>query len=398
MSKKLLISILLLILSQITYVHAETFTFSDVFPDDKNLNTALNTLVPEGVIKGYSDNTFKPLNFVNRAEFTKMIITAKKIDVLNKTYEECFDDVKLTEWYAPYVCEAYLQGWIKGFNDGFFHPEENLSLSESLSILSKAFKWTLKDAKKITQMPYQDILSADWFLPHMEFAKRNLILQELSVFISPNRILDRKKSAEYIYRTLMISQGQKLNWDKIGTANQTYQEVLSTGVKPAIPPTFDFPHKSQSGYSYACYGFSVINLTNYKYNLNLNIEDLATNIGWDKYGIWTDEESNNFAKYYDTDVIFGYYTSPAYVFEKLADGEPLVIYRQYYIDGKNVGHQAVAFSFDELGIYFGDSANGKVTRIPYEEIFLAEWDNKAYNAYEYRLLKADGSEKIQMDL
>ncbi|KKP39341.1 MAG: S-layer protein [Candidatus Peregrinibacteria bacterium GW2011_GWF2_33_10] len=382
-----------LFFSQIIF--AENISFSDVFPNDPlNTESTLNYLVNANIIKGYDDGTFRPLQFINRAEFTKIIVSANGLDVTQKEYTPCFTDTPRWEWYTPYICEAYEQGWVKGFSDNLFHPEETLSLAESLSILSKAFDWELKTPASIRQMPYQDVNNTDWSLPYLDYAKKNLILQELNRYISPQHILNRKEAIQYLYRTILLNKGEKITWNKTGNDDQSYQEILATAVKPAIPIDFDFPHQSQAGYPYACFGFSAINLTNYKYNLGLQVEDMASNIGWDKNGIWNDEEFDGFAKYYHTDVIFTYYASPAYVFEKLKNGEPVVMYRYYYINGENVGHQAVAFSFDDQGIYFGDSANDSVQRIPYEDLFKEEWNNgKTLNVFEFREVKGEGQKK-----
>jgi len=374
----------------IPYSNAEeTALFPDVFPNDP-LNSALELLVQEKIIQGYSDGTFQPRKQVNRAEFTKMVITAKNIDVGAKDYASCFADTHRTAWYTPYVCEAYEQKWVKGFEDGLFHPEEKVDLSEALVILSKAFAWDLKNSDQIIVMPFADLEKDDWPLPYIEFAKEKLILQELSNFISPHRILNRKESAEYIYRTLLLSRGEKISFLKVGKINENYKTILSRGIKPAIPVDYDFPSKGQTGYPYACYGFAVINLMDYKFQLSIDPVDLGENIGWDYNFIWDDPQFKAFAAYYDTDLIMGYNLSPAYIFEKLVYGEPVVLYRAYYIDGKNVGHQAVAFSFDDNCVYFGDSANGSVTCIAYDDIFTEKPLGTTKNVTELRMVKGDG--------
>ncbi len=401
MTKKIVLSffaaalIVLNLQTTLPFTFADEVEFSDVFPSDP-VNDSLDNLVPLGVIKGYDDGTFRPLNFVNRAEFTKMIIKANGIEVSEKSYSSCFPDTPQVEWYTPYICEAYERGWVQGFNDGLFHPEETISTAEGFSILSKAFEWDMKKVSQIKEMPYSDVKSDDWFVTYIDFAKRNNILQELSYYLSPNKIMDRKSAAIFIDRSNRFEEGGVIDVELKGEYEDSYQDILATGIQPAIPVDYAFPHKSQSGYPLACYGFSVINLTNYKYSAGLDIEGLANTIGWDKEGIWESEVFDKYATEYDSDILFIYYGSPAFVLNKLAYGEPVIMYRNYEVNGENVGHQAAAFSFDDVGIYFGDSANGQVTRIPYEELFLEEWgDGKSLNVYEYRKLKGDGVEKVQ---
>lgn len=40
-------------------------------------------------------------------------------------YENCFEDVE-DEWFAPYVCYAKEKGWVTGYPDGTFKPENNV--------------------------------------------------------------------------------------------------------------------------------------------------------------------------------------------------------------------------------------------------------------------------------
>ncbi len=397
-----LYNILIFILSVLFLVSqafaTNSIDFPDVFTNDPlERDEILAELVDLNIVKGYDDGTYRPLTFVNRAELTKMIITAKKIDTTSKTYISCFPDLNRLDWFTPYICEAKEQGFVNGFSDGNFHPEENIALSEALSILSKAFKWDLEDSTKITTEPFFDTELNSWYISYFKYAKDKLIIQELSKYISPHRLLNRKEAAEYIYRTLLSSKGEKIIWKTFGSSDDSYQEILATDIKPAIPADYEFPSQSQRGYPNACYGFAVMNLMQYKYSSGIKAEELGPNIDWDYNFIWDDPVFDNFGKYYDTDVIFAYYVTPSYVLNKLAYGEPVTLYRNYYVNGTNVGHHAVAFSFDESGIYFGDSANGVITHIAYDEIFTNEWDQTNLNMSELRVVKGDGERKLQWE-
>lgn len=393
---KIIVGIFVVLLISNQVLAAEEIKFSDVFENDPlNRDGILNELVSEEIIQGYPDQTFRPLNLVNRAEFTKMVISAAGIDTTSQEYIPCFNDTPRTEWFTPFVCEAKERGWVKGFDGNYFKPTEGVTLSEALVILSKAFKWDVPDSSEVIVPVFDDTELNSWYIGYIAYAKDNLIIQELSSEISPHRLLSRKESAEYIYRTLLHDRGEKIEWKIWGNANDTWREMIATDIKPAIPPSYKFPSMSQAGYPYACYGFGVINLMEYKYKSEITPKALGENTGWDYSFIWEDPVFEAFGKYYDSDVIFGYDIGARYVYNKLAYGEPILLYRKYYIDGKNVGHQAAAFSFDDTGIYFGDSATGAVTLIPHEEVFNIQWFGKALNTSEIRLVKGDGAYKDQ---
>lgn len=110
--------------------------------DSKNhvYNSAISYLKNNKIIEGYDDGTFRPDNKINRAEFMKIIITAKYnqdyIDINSKN--SCFNDVR-TQWFAPYVCIAKNKNIVSGYSNGYFKPSQNISFVEAAKILSEVY-------------------------------------------------------------------------------------------------------------------------------------------------------------------------------------------------------------------------------------------------------------------
>ena len=111
--------------------------YSDI-PANHHYYPALIWLNQNQIITGYSDGTFKPFQKVNRAELTKMIVSLLK---KNQTEQNCFSDVS-NEWFASYVCSAKSMNIIKGYSDNTFRPEQTIIFSELAEIITNAF--TLK--------------------------------------------------------------------------------------------------------------------------------------------------------------------------------------------------------------------------------------------------------------
>ena len=79
----------LLNLSTVSYAG---MVFPDVY-DSEPLSQELSYLVDKGVVEGYPDGTFKSLNLINRAEFTKMIIEGlTSLELDEDIYNHCFED------------------------------------------------------------------------------------------------------------------------------------------------------------------------------------------------------------------------------------------------------------------------------------------------------------------
>ena len=127
----------------------------------------------------------------------------------------------------------------------------------------------------------------------------------------------------------------------------------------------------------------------------LNMSELQERIGWDGEFIWNVDEFEAFAEEYNMDVVFTYNGSAEFFFKKLAHGEPLVLYIPYYIGDTNVGHQVVAYSFDENGVWIADSANGTQRQIGFDEVFL-EGIHTTTNLTDIRQVKAGGAKLSQI--
>lgn len=108
--------------------------FNDI--ELSNYKNAIIYLKQNGIVSGYDDGSFKPLNPINRAEFTKIVVGTIEP---NPSGSSCFSDVK-DEWFAPYVCYAKANNVIGGYNDGSFKPNQNINLAEALKIVLLALK------------------------------------------------------------------------------------------------------------------------------------------------------------------------------------------------------------------------------------------------------------------
>ena len=104
--------------------------FSDVTYDHPKYEP-IYYLAGQGVINGYEDETFKPSNTINRAEFLKIVIEAAGYEPAGK---DCFKDVK-DEWFAPYICAAAEAGFVGGYKDGTFKPGQEVNFAEASKIV-----------------------------------------------------------------------------------------------------------------------------------------------------------------------------------------------------------------------------------------------------------------------
>lgn len=174
--------------------------FSDLEETHKNY-AAIIYLQEHGIISGYPDGTFKPNNSVNRAEFLKIILNGSQIS-LDTNQATPFPDVNHSAWYAPYLKKAYSEGWINGYPDGTFKPDQTINKVEALKVLAKVQNWQLENYSN-TQ-PFNDTQTGQWYTPYVAYAKDHQYLEETGSLFFPAILMTRAKISEIIYRSLTV--------------------------------------------------------------------------------------------------------------------------------------------------------------------------------------------------
>jgi len=164
-------------------------------------------LKSRGIINGYPDGTFKPDQFVNRAEALKLILGAVKVEIPTDAAMGLagFSDVDGGQWYAPYLRKALSMGVVEGYPDGTFRPAQTVNLVENLKILIKAENIDLSGVTDLYINPYHDVEYWGWYTPYLAYAgKKNLIVADAKGNIYPDQGMTRGKLAEVLYKFMYI--------------------------------------------------------------------------------------------------------------------------------------------------------------------------------------------------
>lgn len=97
--------------------------------------TQIEKMVSIGAVKGYPDGSFKPDKQITRAEFTTIVNQAFK--KFNKDAKAGFADVKESDWYFSQVASGKIAGFISGYTDNTFKPNRAITRAEAASILAE---------------------------------------------------------------------------------------------------------------------------------------------------------------------------------------------------------------------------------------------------------------------
>jgi len=111
-------------------------TFSDV-PSTYWACGAIESLAGQGIVSGYPDGTFKPGNPITRAEFCAIMDKVLKLQAGNSAVTG-FDDVSQDNWFYQAVESSVYAGIAKGYGNGAFRPDANITREELACVLVNA--------------------------------------------------------------------------------------------------------------------------------------------------------------------------------------------------------------------------------------------------------------------
>jgi|GEM_PF-5074603 len=111
-------------------------TFSDVTASYWAFDV-INDFASRGFISGYPDGTFRPDNKITRAEFISILDRALQLPAYKPAAPD-FSDVSSDSWYYGSVESAVYAGIVKGYGNGDFAPNALISRQEITTILVNA--------------------------------------------------------------------------------------------------------------------------------------------------------------------------------------------------------------------------------------------------------------------
>jgi len=128
-----------------TYWSTEN-AFTDVSKDDW-FNNAVSTLANAGVLNGYEDGTFRPNETITRAELVKIAVSFYSTEASTSS---AFSDTS-DHWAEDIINAASDLGFIDGYEDGTFKPDQKMTRAETMKVINRALK----------RAPHKDALHND---------------------------------------------------------------------------------------------------------------------------------------------------------------------------------------------------------------------------------------------
>ncbi|MGE5677961.1 MAG: S-layer homology domain-containing protein, partial [Pseudomonadota bacterium] len=142
-------------------------TFDENFPDVE-ANTwstkYIATLANGKILEGYEDGTFKPHNFITKAE---LAVVASRFDNLSPFEDDSFTDIA-GHWANKYINSAAKKGWVKGNPDGTFKPDKYITRAEFATLVNNVLdRRVQKDKILEAARKFPDLPSTKWYYEAM---------------------------------------------------------------------------------------------------------------------------------------------------------------------------------------------------------------------------------------
>jgi S-layer homology domain len=187
---------------------AQSVTFNDV-PSDFWARPFIEKLAEDEIIAGFPDGSFKPKQAVTRAQFAAIVRKAfsRSAAVRNS---RTFSDVAPKYWAAASIEKAYTTGFVSGYPDGTFLPEQQIPKAQAIIALASGLKLdppsnvasalsVYRDASEIPDYAKNGVAAA---------TQKTLVVNYPNVaFLNPTDIATRADVAAFVYQA-MVNQNK----------------------------------------------------------------------------------------------------------------------------------------------------------------------------------------------
>lgn len=124
-------------------------------------NTAISTMTGLGILQGRDSATFDPNAPITRAEFAAI---CARFDTGKSSGSQTFSDIR-GHWAQDYIERAAELGWVKGFEDGTFRPNDCITRAQAMTMINRVLNRIPEDASDLLpdMNVWPDCNPGDWF-------------------------------------------------------------------------------------------------------------------------------------------------------------------------------------------------------------------------------------------
>ncbi|PID21156.1 hypothetical protein CSV61_10055 [Sporosarcina sp. P3] len=196
-------TVLLVMLSFVSFGSAQAATqeFQDVSKNHSNYE-AIHYLQDRGFIGGYPDGTFRPQDMISRKHVAKLLDQALKLPQATTTVT--YDDVPKNHPYYSSIMKLTAAGIFSGGMDGYFNPEAPITRIQMAKVLDIAF-----DLYMTKQNAFYDVYVEHWGYTHANALKASGVASGYSDGeFRPNEPVTRAHYAQFLYAAIKVKEAR----------------------------------------------------------------------------------------------------------------------------------------------------------------------------------------------
>ena len=135
--------------------------FSDVSAESW-YNIAVSTIANAGLVNGYTDGSFLPNQSITRAEFATIAARLLDSDYTGEDVEDFSDTAD--HWANVAIRRAVEAGWIEGYEDGSFRPDQFITRAEVITVINRMLNRVPETEDMLPDMKtWSDNVEGQWY-------------------------------------------------------------------------------------------------------------------------------------------------------------------------------------------------------------------------------------------
>ena len=177
-----------------------------------------------GFVSGYEDGTFKPDKTITRAEFSKLLNNALKVDITQKL---SFLDVNENEWFYKEIQKSVAAGFFSGYENNTFKPNNPIRRQEVAKVVSGAMTTGNIEGEGATLLSDYNTIQ-EWAKTSVNTVyNKGYLLGYPDKTYMPSKALTRAEAVKIIYE---IIDNENIEYGfNITNYNESYSSAVVVG-------------------------------------------------------------------------------------------------------------------------------------------------------------------------
>ncbi|MEM8808317.1 MAG: S-layer homology domain-containing protein [Cyanobacteria bacterium P01_G01_bin.38] len=189
----------------------------------------IQRLAEEDIIAGFPDGSFRPDQPVTRAQFAAIVQKAFEQPATNSARN--FSDIPTGYWAQSAIQNANRTGFLTGYPDGRFQPEQAIPRVQALVSLANGLNFSASGSVSNTLSTFRDQGQIpDYALsPVAAATQQTMVVNYPNIdLLNPQRVATRADVAAFVYQA-MVSQGKL---PQIATGSSANNYIVGYGTQP----------------------------------------------------------------------------------------------------------------------------------------------------------------------